>query len=249
MVANLVQFNNNSSWQNWPIPYLCQDEVHLWCVSLDSSTSLIKSLKPILSIEEQNQAQRFQFDKDQKRFIITRATLRIILSRYLDQSPSSLHFDYGLYGKPILSNDSLKFNLSHSHQLALYAVTSNRELGIDLELLQTNFPYQDIVNYCFSNQEKAKFEQLPDHLRHQAFFNAWTRKEAYLKAIGKGLSLPLDQVEVSLLPTEPAALLRVSWNPNEIFRWSLHQLIPVSGYVATLAFPSQPTQIQYIPCH
>lgn len=245
MVAQFVKLNTDFSPSALPILNLAQGEIHLWQVALDSPPATVKRLRQILTVEEQIKARRFHWQKDQARFIITRGILRIILGRYLGTNPSAIDFCYGLYGKPALSKKVLSFNLSHSYNLALYAIALNQEIGIDLEFLQTEVSYREIANQFFSAQEKAKLNRLPTHLQQQAFFRAWTRKEAYLKAIGRGLSLPLNQVEVSLLPTEPAILLNISWDSQEASRWLLQEFIPAPEYVATLAVQGQLTQIQH----
>ncbi len=227
----------------WSLPpktlKLERDEVHVWRASLDLEASSIQSLQETLCVEEQQRAERFHFQKDRDRFIVARGLLRALLSRYLGEEPGHLRFVYNQYGKPALSEayskEPLCFNLSHSHGLALYAVTQNRNLGIDLEYIRTDFPYEEIAERFFSPQENAVLRTLPLNMKHEAFFTCWTRKEAYIKATGKGLSLPLDQFDVSLIPREPAMLLSIAGNQQAACHWSLQELIPVPGYVAALA--------------
>jgi 4'-phosphopantetheinyl transferase len=129
----------------------------------------------------------------------------------------------------------LRFNLSHSQDLALYAVTSNREVGVDLEYIQRDFDTRQIAERFFSTREIAALHALPANLQTESFFRCWTRKEAYVKARGEGLSLPLEQFDVSLSPDDPAALLNVAGNPAEVSRWSLRELTPAPGYMAAIA--------------
>ncbi len=125
--------------------------------------------------------------------------------------------------------------MSHSHGVALYAVTRDREVGIDLEFIRRDLEVEQIAERFFSRRETATLRALPTALREYAFFLCWTRKEAYIKARGEGLSLPLDQFDVSLIPGEPAALLSTQPDSDEALRWSLQELTLASGYVAALA--------------
>lgn len=216
-----------------------RDEVHVWRASLDLEASSIQSLRWTLCVEEQQRAERYHFPKDRDRFIVARGLLRAILSFYLGKKPRDLQFVYNQYGKPALSEsdnrETLCFNLSHSRGLALYAVTQNRNLGVDLEHIRTDFPCEEIAERFFSPKENAVLRTLPLDMKHKAFFTCWTRKEAYIKATGKGLTLPLDQFDVSLIPKEPAMLLSIAGNHQAACRWSLQELIPDPDYVAALA--------------
>ena len=218
---------------------LASDAVHVWRVPLTLPATSIQSLQRLLSPDELDRAARFHFETDRRRFMIARGVLRGILSRYLGLEPCQLRFCYSHYGKPALAPacgpGQLRFNLSHAHELALYAITCDREVGIDVEYLRTNFAYEEVAARFFSARENATLRTLPPHLRYQAFFTCWTRKEAYIKAHGEGLSLPLEQFDVSLTPGAPAALLATRHNPLEASRWSLQDLQPGSGYVAALA--------------
>jgi 4'-phosphopantetheinyl transferase len=237
-----------NSWNSPPKDLkLESNEIHVWRVFLAQTVSCLQSLQQTLSTDERTKAERFYFQKDRSQFIVSRGALRAILSRYLDLDPSTLRFGYNPYGKPSLiaeqGGDTLRFNLSHSHGLALIAITKNRNIGIDLESIRTDFPYQQIAESFFSPLENAVLRSLPLHLQHKAFFTCWTRKEAYIKAVGKGLSIPLDRFDVTLAPGEPAALLNFQENPQEVSRWSLIELIPGSDLVATLAVEGDRCQL------
>jgi len=227
---------------------LSKDEVHLWRASLNQPTSLVQQLAQTLSVNEQVRADRFCFEKDRWHFIVSRGLLRTILSRYLGMEPSQLQFYYGAHNKPALaatsSSSTLQFNLSHSHELALYAVTCDREIGIDLEHIRPISNTEQIAQRFFSDREYAVLCTLPQSQKQAAFFNCWTRKEAYIKATGRGLSLPLNQFEVSLTPGEPAALLGTLGEPQEASRWSLRELTPDPEYVAALAVEGNGWQLQ-----
>lgn len=223
-------------------------EVHVWRATLDQPTPRVQSLRRILAADEQARADRFYFEKGRVRFIVARGLLRMILGRYLDREPSQLRFDYSPYGKPALASESggetLRFNVSHSHGLALYAVTRGREIGIDVEYIRADVASEQIAERFFSSREVAVLRALPVEAQAEAFFNCWTRKEAYIKARGEGLSLPLDQFDVSLVPGEPAALLSTRPDPHEASRWSLQELTPGPGYVAALAVEGRIRQLQ-----
>jgi 4'-phosphopantetheinyl transferase len=216
-----------------------RDEVHVWLLTLDQSPSYVRSLLTILSEDEQDRANRFHFQKDHDHYVVARATLRIILGRYLGAGPNLLRFSYTYYGKPSLEKEfegeSLRFNLSHSHGLALLAVTRGRELGVDIEWIRAGIADEEIAERFFSEKEVRVLRGLPKDLQDQAFFNCWTRKEAYIKAKGEGLSMPLAIFDVSLAPGEPAALLETRGDPLESARWSLRELITAPDFAAAIA--------------
>jgi 4'-phosphopantetheinyl transferase len=218
---------------------LSHDEVHVFCACLDQPASRLQELAQTLSESERIRAERFHFEKDRKRFIIARGLLRTILGCYLDIEPSRVQFSYGSYGKPALGETSgssgLRFNLSHSHFLALYAVTREREIGVDIEHVRPMPEAEQIVKRFFSARENAVFCALPPSQKDEAFFNCWTRKEAYLKAIGSGLAQPLDQIEVTLTLGEPARLLNIPGATHTAEHWSLQHLTPASSYVGAVA--------------
>ena len=243
----------SSSQSTWlPAPQqltLANDEVHVWQAKLDRTVFYVQELLNILDSDEQVRAQRFRFRKDREHFIVAHGLLRVILSRYLHENPHTLRFSYNPYGKPALaegySDHTLSFNLSHASGLVLYAITCGRRIGIDLERIELNLVNEQIAEQFFSPRETATLHSLPPHLRQEAFFNCWTRKEAYLKAIGEGLSTPLNQCEVTLVPGEPARLLRSVGNQQDVTAWSLHAFTPCPGYTAALAVEGRDWQLRY----
>jgi 4'-phosphopantetheinyl transferase len=159
----------------------------------------------------------------------------VLLGRYLGRSPESLRFVVNAHGKPGLDLDiPIRFNLTHSGPWALYAVTLGREIGVDIERIRPDFGGDAIAGRFFAPGEVAELQSLPDDSRPLAFFHGWTRKEAYIKAKGKGLALPLDQFEVAIAPGRPVALLATLPDPAEAARWSLVELPAEPGYVAAL---------------
>jgi 4'-phosphopantetheinyl transferase len=228
-------------------PAASKDEVHVWRASLNPPASQIQALRRVLTADERARAERFYFPKHRDRFAVARGVLRTILGRYLGITPDQLQFTYNQYGKPSLTEaHPLRFNLSHSHTLALCAVTCDREVGVDLEHIRPdpNDNRTRIARRFFSAREVLAFEALHESLRDRAFFSCWTRKEAFIKAKGKGLSLPLGQFDVSVHPEEPAALLHTKWDPQEAALWSLQDLHPGPGYAAALAVEGAPWRLR-----
>jgi 4'-phosphopantetheinyl transferase len=213
--------------------------VHVWRAGLNPTAQQVESLQLTLAPEELERSARFYLERDRQHFIVARGILRTILGNYLDTEPSQLHFEYTGYGKPFLTlhpgQPELCFNLSHSDDLALYAVTCQRRIGIDLERVRLEVDHDQIAARFFSPWERDMIHSLPVEARPLAFFSVWTRKEAYLKAHGAGLWLPLDRIIVSVAPGEPAYLVRTDDDPRKAAQWSLLELCPGPGYVATLA--------------
>lgn len=238
------------SWLSPPLNFkLSSQEVHVWRVYIDTDDSITKKLQPLLSTDERLKAARFRFEKDSAKYIVTRGTLRIILGRYLDKKPEELKFSYNQYGKPALhsinTNKLISFNVSHSHGLALIAVAQNWDVGVDIEYVRTNVNYEEIAERFFSPAEKVVWRLLPTSVKQEAFFNCWTRKEAYIKAKGMGLSIPLNEFDVSFKPGEPAALLNTTWDEQEANRWSLKEITLAPDYIAALAVEASNYQLKF----
>lgn len=218
---------------------LGRDDVHVWRASLDQPEPQTKRFLHTLVADEQARAGRFYFKRDREHFIIARGVLRAILGCYLNRPPACLAFCYGAQGKPALAGDAgvdaIRFNMSHSHGLALYAVTRGRKVGIDLERIRFGLAVMEIAERFFSRREVATLRTLPTEMQRQAFFRCWTRKEAYIKARGEGLALPLDQFDVSLAPGEPVAVLSTPRDLSEASRWSLRDLPLAPDFAAALA--------------
>jgi medium-chain acyl-[acyl-carrier-protein] hydrolase len=224
----------------WPavaaVPALGANDVHVWRAPLEQPPPSLEALEQTLSPDERQRAERFHFPRDRRHFIAGRGILRTLLSRYLGQRPDEIQFCYNPHGKPRLCPETtgLHFNLAHSHGLALYAVSRGRELGVDLERVRADFDGEQLAQRFFSPREAAGLRSLPAAQRREAFFSCWTRKEAYLKATGMGLSLALDRFDVSLAPAA-AALLATRHDSAEARRWSLCDLAPGLGYTGALA--------------
>ena len=254
---------NQTSWLRPPENLdLTTDRVDVWRVHLSSTTPS----EATLSAEERQRAARFHFDADRDRYIVAHASLRDILARYLQCEPSELKFSTNEYGKPSLnrSNDSAKrpcgvsrfaklttevvttkdieFNLSHSSDFALIAVTRGRKIGVDVEQIRADIELENLARRNFSPREVSELMALPLEQRTLGFFHCWTRKEAYIKAQGLGLSLPLDSFDVSL--DEPAILRATRPDANESARWSLHSFDVESNYDAALAVEGNGLEIR-----
>jgi len=224
---------------------LSSGEVDVWSVRLESSEHGAAALVATLSSDELERADRFHFDRDRWRYICGRGVLRQLLGAYLNVSPAEVTFGYGTYGKPALSGKGeglLKFNVSHSHELALVAV-GDVEMGVDVEAIRPMADADDIASRFFSPRELADLRALPLTLRDAAFFACWTRKEAYLKALGSGLALPLDGFTVTLAPATPIELV-VHGDARETARWSIRELSPPAEYAAALVTEGRPTQVR-----
>ena len=240
---------HKSSWSPPTNPLLLRDdEVHVWRAPLDHQALLIQKLQQTLSGDERTRAERFYFQKDRERFTVARGLLRTILAGYLGNDPRQLRFCYSPNGKPALVSqsglDSLRFNVSHSHELALIAIARGREVGIDLECCFPQIADEYVADRFFSRQEVALLRALPPSVRSRAFFIYWTLKEAYVKGSGEGLSIRLDHFDVSSALVGPVALQSANGVPKQTSRWSLHTLIPGPGYVAALAAEGHDWQLR-----
>jgi 4'-phosphopantetheinyl transferase len=223
---------HDTGGEAWSLP---AGEVHVWTASLERSTERVAQMRGLLASDERHQADRFRFERDRARYTVGRALLRALLSRYVQAPPADLDFEYGEYRKPMLAHGPW-FNVSHSGPTALFAFTSATEIGVDVELDHADFARERIAERFFSPSEVHVLRSLPADAQPRAFLTCWTRKEAFIKARGDGLSLPLDSFDVTLAPNVPAGLLRTAWCKEEPRRWWLQDLSdPDDGYIAALA--------------
>ena len=217
---------------NWqPIPVnlrLLPQDVHVYQLNLDQSWAIAAHYEAVLSADEVEKAYRFRFEHLQRYYMMGRGVLRMILGRYLVIDPAAVQFIYGDHGKPALAPTmgvpTLQFNISHSHSAALLAFTYNREIGVDIEYARKLDDANQIAEHFFSERENMIFRQLPAEQKRLAFFDCWTRKEAFIKAIGEGLSHPLDAFDVAFAPGEEAELLYVA--NGQATDWSMQALYP-----------------------
>ena len=214
--------------------------IHLWTVRLVASENCFERLQCALSRDEQDRAHAFHFERHRRAFVIGRGLLREILGWYLGQNPGSIEFRYSYHGKPALwsvETSELQFNVAHSEDLAVYAIARGVQLGVDVEYVRDLPDAELIARQFFAKEEYWELVTLPPDDRKEAFFNCWTRKEAYLKALGGGLSVPLNRFQVSLGPGRAAKLLKFDTNQPGPSDWTLYHLIPTEGFVGALAVP------------
>jgi 4'-phosphopantetheinyl transferase len=226
---------------------LTDSDIHIWCASLSASPEDLFHYTSLLSNDELERAKRFYFEKDRNHFIVGRGLLRTILGSYLDVEPPQIEFVYGQYGKPALKTGThktaLEFNLSHSKDLALYAFSLDRKIGIDIEYVRPMPDMDDFARQFFSLRENILINSLSGKQKEEAFFKIWTCKEAFLKGNGSGLTVPINQVE-TILNTDGAVMLTsVDEGEEQAENWRLEAFSPVSGYQAALAVEGNGGQI------
>jgi 4'-phosphopantetheinyl transferase len=227
---------------------LAESAVHIWTIDLAWQEDRMHELHKLLSADENERVERFVFDRDKRRFIAARGAMRKILSEYLSIPPQEVVFAYSRNGEPELASDwretEIKFNLSHSSELAILAVARGLCVGVDLELINQGLAIDEIASRFFSPTEVNTLRAIPSERRQEAFFSCWTRKEAYIKALGAGLSLPLDSFDVAFGPGVPAALLRAGVAAEELPRWSIYDLAVAPMYAAALVVEGKKHKLQ-----
>ena len=232
--------DQKASWP-WPTPTshpgLGPAEIHVWSATLDVQPDQIQAVSSCLDPAERLRAERFVRPRGRIRYAVARGTLRALLGRYLDADPASVAFRYGTHGKPRIDarfGRRLRFNISHSEGRALLAFALGREVGVDLELVRPDVSCEAIARRSFSSEEWQTLLASPAEGRPLLFFRCWTRKEAYVKGKGSGVSIPLDSFRVSL--GDPAALLSVEGDSSETGRWRLENLDVGPSFAAALAY-------------
>ena len=227
---------------------LPENQVDIWRIDLSAHADEVDGYRRLLSSDEIERADRFHFERHRRRFTLARAALREILGRYANIAPGELVFSYGEKGKPSLASgqieQALQFNLSHSDEVALLAVAQTLIVGVDIELVNPEFATEEIAERFFSAAEVDCLQRLPSGQRADAFFSCWTRKEAYIKALGEGLSVPLDSFEVAFGPVVPAALLQVRVDPHEVTRWSMYDIEVGPRFKAALVVEGKAHQLR-----
>lgn len=218
-------------------PTLSGNEAHIWRVFLIPGEGDVRRQWGDLAPEERERAERFHTQRDRDRFILARSALRAIIGRYLDVAPADVRFSYHPHGKPGLDGGSgsrLRFNLAHSRDLALCALTHGREVGIDVEYMRDGLT-EGIAERFFSPLEAARLKAVPPERRQETFFRTWTCKEAYVKAMGDGLLVSLDRFSISIGEGEPPRLTADHGDPTAPHRWSFLEMAPAEGYVGAMA--------------
>ncbi len=225
-------------WETEPstFPVLEKQEAHLWCANLESSGLPLAQFWTYLSKEEKDRSNLFRFEKDRISYITARGTLRKLLAGYLKISPSFIQFTYSSFGKPSLAqeNQSLQFNISHSGGMGLFGFVKEAEIGVDIEQVKKEIEVAKLADRFFSKEEAKTILQLAPKDQLNSFFKCWTRKEAFIKGHGQGMSLPLDQFEVSILDGEQVALRRVAWDDHEAKEWDFVSFDVKQNFVGAL---------------
>jgi 4'-phosphopantetheinyl transferase len=223
------------------VPLIPIDQIHIWSANLDIEGHTISKYHSLLSADECSRADRFCSRIHRNRFVTSRGILRTLLGHYLDAPPQSLSLAYGPHGKPVLSQLTLHFNVSHSENYALFAFSSSSPLGVDIERLRPMPDALQLATDFFSPTEIRELHAVPAAHQVLAFFKCWTRKEALVKAFGEGLSFPLDQFSVSL--DEPARLLQENPDQSDLSQWQIYHLEPEQSYFGAVATRQQNCRI------
>ena len=235
-------------------PPLSTGAAHVWRAFLDKSEKVLNHLLSVLSIEERQQANRFVQAEHRRRFIVAHAALREILSCYLNLAPENIVFIHNAHGKPYLppsveittATPNIQFNMSHSNEVALIAVTRDHEIGIDVQYMKSEIDLEGIAQRFFAPEESRQLIGMPESEKKEAFYRGWTRKEAYTKAIGAGLSFSLSRFVVTLeAEVGMAALRQVDHSAQQVAQWSLGSLHPFQDYAVALAVFGKITDVQY----
>jgi 4'-phosphopantetheinyl transferase len=227
-------------------------EVHAWPVLIRGPNAVVAECESFLSPEEITRAAAFVFEDLRRSFLLSRGALRFLIGRYLRISPEKVLLIHNSHGKPSLAHPKgtskpFEFNASHSGEIALFAFTTGCELGVDVEQVRPLEGMARVASQFFSREESEDLFSLPLVEREQAFFLCWTRKEAYVKAIGHGLSIPLDSFQVTLRPGEPARFLHLDHDASLAQAWMLHNLEVTTGYAAALAYRDTPRPVELQP--
>jgi len=238
-VGRLLERHFGTEASDWrtpaTVPALAADEVQVWRLPLDRTDEEVGRLRQLLDQGERERADRFRFPRDRSRFITGRGLMRLLLAPHVGQAPEQLQFRYAAAGKPFLREHGLQFNLAHSDNLALLAVAGRRAVGVDLERIRESLEILTIADRYFAPDERTALGAESVERKRQAFFQCWTRKEAYMKATGLGLQMPLDEFAVLQTPGSTALRLQRMGQPDEAARWSLRDLQPGPGYTGTVA--------------
>jgi len=236
-------------------PVLRGGTVDIWIAILPEEPAFEATAAPLLSDDERERASRFRFQGDRVRYIAGRAFLRQILAKYSGLNPEGFCFRYNEYGKPFVHSTpplgereqpgrEIEFNLAHSQRLAIYGFATGAAIGVDIEAVRPDIAAEEIAERFFAPKEREILRRLPAETRTSAFFECWTRKEAFIKARGMGLSLALDQFEVGFGSGVRPALLSVVGDPQAGDRWHISGLRPADGFAGALAVEGKVSEVR-----
>ncbi|MGF1557793.1 MAG: 4'-phosphopantetheinyl transferase family protein [Flavobacteriaceae bacterium] len=224
---------------------LTPDLVHFWYADLEANRAMVPEYLKLLAKDEVNRASKYKFQKDLECYVISRGILRMLLGYYLAVGSDKIEFVYSDYGKPsVASTNRLKFNCSHSTNMVVFGFALGCEIGVDVEHIKTDFDVLDLAVNFFSQSEIKSLGSRPEQL-YRSFYRCWTRKEAFIKAKGSGLSFPLDSFTVSLDDDENAKLLETHWDVNEVAEWRVFSFVPRVDYMSAVAVRSKEASIVY----
>jgi 4'-phosphopantetheinyl transferase len=239
------------SWRSpTTFPTLQTNQVHVWRASLKRNARELAELLNLLNFQEKERAAKFISEQAKNNFIVARRILRSLLAKYLHVKPQDLVFQQGQHGKLYLESSILQFNISHSHDLALFIFALHQPVGIDVEFIRDDFDFIPIAQRFFSKKETADLLALPPDQQLHAFFNCWSRKEAFIKAIGKGIFFALDEFSVEVSNKQKGRLqLQITDQEFNAKDWSLEALNPVDGYVGAFATSRQKYEVGFYDCN
>lgn len=228
---------------------LGDNELHLWPVRLNALNSALEVFRKALAIDELERADRYRFSQLRREFTIARGALRHILAWYLATEPRNIRLEYGAKGKPYIAERSCNicFNLAHSNGLAVLGVTRRRDLGVDIEYVRAISDLPQVAQRFFCPEEASELSMIAQQERQRAFFLCWTRKEAYIKAVGHGLALPLSSFRVTLQPNRPARFVHIGHDVSLAQTWTLHDLALCPEYVGAIAYYGRPRTVVTAP--
>lgn len=221
---------------------LSPGEIHIWSIRLDPPPEVVERLGRSLAADEWERAHRFRFDKHRRQYVVGRGALRSLVAKYTKTRPELVRFRYGDRGKPFVADPAsdLELNLSNSDEMALVGFVRGSEIGVDIEYLKPMPDCEQISERFFSASEREVLRALPADRKEEAFFNCWTRKEAYLKAMGTGLAAPLDSFDVTLAPGELPRMLTLEGDAERAARWYFEHFRPAENYIGALAIEGNP---------
>ncbi len=226
-------------------------EVCLWTVRLEATEANFARCLGWLSPDETARAERFHFPRHRNAYVLGRAALRALLAGYLGATPQGVRFDYGPQGKPALAPDdglcSLRFNASNAGDFAAYVFTKGCEIGVDIEQHRALPDLERIARRFFAPEETAELMELSPSEQTSAFFRCWTRKEAYIKAMGGGFSIPLNSFRVTLRPGAAARMVSLGGSGEAARGWTMHSFDPASGYTGAIAYPDESRSVREGP--
>ncbi len=225
--------------------HLPDNTIVIWLAEITTFYSRLNLLRSFLQDEEKQKADRFHFEIHQKRYTISQGLLRFLLAHYLNLAPREIQISTHKYGKPFIPNSLLYFNISHSYDYAIYAFSTASDLGIDIEFWRDRKFLDEIIDSNFSIKEQMIYHNLTDALKIASFYQGWTCNEAYIKAIGMGLSFPLQEFSVEMDPTKPAKLLETTPRKDCKTDWNLSKLPCPKNYSAALAFEKSGAELQF----